>query len=272
MKSALLLIPALCLSTISTEAVLLFGDNFNAPDTGNLDLSDQTGRRSGLNTAIQVRSSRIQHGITGNQLNFLNGNTGRVRFHNDLDDNTATAETWYDWAGSSTGAQILADGGLRVEFDWIAGNTTSANWVAFNIGHSGDVGEPAFRVNDPSNDIGILFRFNGATEIFDNGINLGPGGSVTPNIGLRHIMIDYAFNSFADGTPVAVNAWENGTNVYSGNFSWSGNAGQLYMELETLESTLIDNLMISTIPEPSGIALGVLGGFGLTMRRRRKLA
>jgi hypothetical protein len=271
MKPALLLIPALCLSTISAEAVLLFGDNFNAPDTNNLDLSDQTGRRSGLTTAIQVRSSMIQHGIVGNQLNFLNGGTGRVRFHDDPDNNTATAGTWHDW-GSSTGAQILAGGGLRVEFDWIAGNTTSDNWVAFDMGHSGDVGEPAFRVNDPSNDIGILFRFNGATEIFDNGVNLGAGGSVTPVLGLRHIIIDYAFNSFADGTPVAMNAFENGTQVYTGNFSWSGNAGQLYMELETLENTLIDNLMISTIPEPSGIALGMLGGFGLTMCRRRKLA
>lgn len=270
MRTALLLVSALCLSPLSTEAALLFGDNFNVPDTGNLDLSSQAGRRSGLDPAIQVRSSMIQHGISGNQLNFLwaGGPTGRVRFHNDPDNDVNTAGTWHDWAASN-GTQILADGGLRVEFDWIAGNTTSANWVAFNIGHNGDVGEPGFRVNDPSNDFGILFRFNGATEIWDNGGIPGLSGSAAPVVGLRHIMIDYTFNSFADGTSVAVSAWESGTNVHNGSFTWDGNAGQLYMELETLENTLIDNLSFSTIPEPSGAALGLLCGLGMTLRRRR---
>jgi hypothetical protein len=268
MKSALLILPLVCLAPLSAKAVLLFADNFNAPDTTNLDLSSQAGRRSGTNTAIQVRSSMIQHGIASNQLNFLNGNTGRIRFHNDLDNNTATAETWHDWAAGE-GAAILAAGGLRIEFDWIAGNTTSGNWVAFNVGHNGDVGEPAFRVNEGSNDLGILFRFNGDTEIFDNGINLGAGGSATPILGLRHMMIDYRFNSFADGTPVTINAYESGTNVYNGAFTFSGNGGQFYMELETLENTLIDNLAISTVPEPSGAVLGMLCGLGVILRRRR---
>jgi hypothetical protein len=270
MRSALLFLPVLCLAPLSAGAAVLFSDNFNAPDTNNLDGSSQAGRRSGTNPAIQVRSSWIQHGIASNQLNFLfaGGNTGRVRFHNDLDNNTATAETWHDWAAGE-GSAITAAGGLRVEFDWIAGNTSSANWVSFNMGHNGEGVEPGFRVNDPSNDIGILFRFNGATEIFDNGVNLGAGGSATPVLGLRHILIDYQFNSFAEGSPVTVSAWESGTNVYNGTFAWSGNAGQLFMELETLENTLIDNLSISTIPEPSGAVFGMLCGLGVILRRRR---
>ena len=266
MKLPLFLLSSLCVS--ASQAALIFSDNFNAPDTDNLDLSDQTGRRSGLDTAIQVRSSRIQHGILNNTLNFLNTGTGRVRFHNDLDNNNTTAEGWHDWAASN-GAAILAAGGLRIEFDWFAGNDISMNWVAFNVGHSGESSpEPAFRVNDGSNDIGILFRFNGATEIFDNGVNLGAGGSVVPNVGLRHVTIDYTFNSFADGTPVTMTADVDGTDVYSGNFDLSGNAGAFYMELETLENTNIDNFSVSTIPEPTTTLLGLVG-LGMCLRRRR---
>ncbi|HWB02630.1 MAG TPA: hypothetical protein VG796_06360 [Verrucomicrobiales bacterium] len=272
MKSALLFLPVFCLAPLSAKAVLLFGDNFNAPDTGNLDLSSQAGRRSGTNTAIQVRSSWIQHGISGNQLNFLfaGGNTGRVRFHNDLDNNTGTAENWHDWAAGE-GASILAAGGLRIEFDWIAGNNTSDNWVAFDVGHSSEsAGEPGFRVNHGETDLGILFRYDGRTEIFDNGVNLGPGGTLaSPIVGLRHIMIDYRFNSFADGSPVTISAWESGSNLYNGAFTWSGNAGQFYMELETIQNTLIDNFTVSTVPEPSGALFTLLSGLALTLRRRR---
>ncbi len=35
-------------------------------------------------------------------------------------------------------------------------------------------------------------------------------------------------------------AWVNGTGVYAGNFTWSGNAGRLFMELETNEGTHLE--------------------------------
>ncbi|MGI9240364.1 MAG: hypothetical protein ACR2RV_06155 [Verrucomicrobiales bacterium] len=271
MKQLLTITSLLGLSAFPASAVLLFADNFNAPDTANLDLSDQTGRRSGLNTQIQVRSSRIQHGIAANQLNFLDNRTGRIRFHNDLDGDVNTSETWHDWSTGPAGAQILADGGLRVEFDWIAGNDTSTNWVSINAGHSNEAaGEPGFRVNEASNDIGFLLRFNGQSELFDNGVNLGAQGSHTPTIGLRHVTVDYLFNSFADGTSVTMNANVDGTTIYSGSpFTWDGNGGEFYMELGTLESTSIDNVSISSIPEPSIGCLLAFSSLAL-LRRRRK--
>ena len=254
----------------ATASTLIFADNFNAPDTGNLDLSDQTGRRSGLNTALQVRSSRVQHGIAENQLNFLSVGTGRVRFHNDADNNNTTGEGWHDWASSAIAGQILAGGGLRVEFDWIAGNNVSDNWVAFNMGHAGEsAGEPAFRVNEGSNDIGILFRFNGATQVFDNGVVRDGAGNFPATVGLRHVMIDYGFTSFADGSPVSMQAWVDGVSVFNNSFDWAGNNGSLFMELETLENTRIDNLAISVVPEPSTAALAGLCAASLIFRRRR---
>lgn len=258
---------------MSAAAGVIWSDNFNAPDTGNLDLSEQAGRRAGSNPAIQARSSRVQHGISGNALNFLNAGTGRIRFHEDTDLSNATAGAWFDWASGSTGADILAAGGLSVKFDWITDNTTATEWVAFNIGHGAESGgEPGFRVNDGTNDAGILFRFNGQTEIFDNGTNLGAGGSIVPVAGVRNVKVDYNFTSFADGSPFTMTAYVNGTSVYNNSFTWSGNSGQIYMELETLSSTTIDNLSVSTIPEPSGLLL--LGAASLmpVLRRRRNPA
>ena len=239
---------AYCL-TSADAGELLFADNFDAPDTNNLDLSDQAGRRSGSNTQIQVRSSRIQHGIASNQLNFLNSRTGRIRFHDDLDGDNNTAETWHDWASGADGVKILDEGGFRVEFDWIAGNDTSNNWISMNVGISGPgVPEPGFRVNHAETDIGILFRFNGQTELFDNGANQGAQGSFNPTVGARRVTIDYLFDSFADGSPVTMTASVDGTEVFNGGgFTWDNNGSAFYMELENLESTLIDNLSISGV-------------------------
>ncbi|MGB0144453.1 MAG: hypothetical protein ACPGAP_06735, partial [Akkermansiaceae bacterium] len=128
---------ALCSACLLSAQTLLLEDSFDAPDNANLDLSDQTGRRSGTVPTIQVRSSRIQHGIIGNQLNFRNNRTGRIRFHDDSDNDNTTAGVWHDWAGPTTGPVITSGGGLRIEFDWIAGNDTSPNWVSVNMGISG---------------------------------------------------------------------------------------------------------------------------------------
>jgi len=94
-------------------------------------------------------------------------------------------------------------------------------------------------------------------------------GNFPANVGLRQVQIDYGFTSFADGSPVTMQAWVDGQSVFSNTFAWAGNEGALYMELETLEATRIDNLAISIIPEPATAALAGLGVLGLLARRRR---
>jgi hypothetical protein len=238
-------------SILAGAQTLLLRDTFDAPDTGNLDQSDQSGRRSGAASNVQIRSSRIQHGIVGNQLNFLNNRTGRIRFHDDSDNDPTTAGAWYNWASASTGPTLLESGGLRVEFDWIAGNADSNNWVSINMGISGPgVAEPGFRVNQAETDVGLLFRFSGGTQVFDNGTGLGPQGSFTPTVGLRHVVVDFAFDTFDDGGTVGVTASVDGTEVYTGNaFTWDNNLGELYFEIGTLESTLLDNVQISGLSQ-----------------------
>ena len=235
-------------SCLAGAQTLLLQDTFDAPDTMNLDHSAQAGRRSGTSSDIQIRSPRIQHGIVGNQLNFRNNRTGRIRFHQDPDNDTTTAGSWHNWASPSTGPLILSDGGIRVEFDWIAGNSDSANWVSLNMGISGPgMGEPAFRVTHPETDIGLLFRLNGGTQVFDNGTPLGAQGSFPPTIGTRHVVVDFSFDTFDDGDTFAVIATVDGTEVYNETgLTWDNNLGELYFEIGTLENTLLDNVTVST--------------------------
>ncbi|WP_035612217.1 hypothetical protein [Haloferula sp. BvORR071] len=225
---------------------LLFADNFNVANSTNFDGTSSAGRLTGsLASSVVLRSARVQQQIQDNQLRLIlpaSGGGGRVRFQN--------PSLWFDWAAGATGTSILADGGLRVEFDFVATDITSANWVSFNMGHSNQAaGEPATRVNHAATDYGILFRNNGATERFDNSANKGAGGSTTPVLTARHIVIDYVFSSFADAATVRARSKVDGVQVADDTFNWDGNAGVLYMELETNQvGTLIDNYSVSTIP------------------------
>ena len=223
----------------------LLSDNFNTPDTGSLDGSDQTGRRGGLlGNAVQLRSSMIQHGITGNQLNMLVSGEARVRFHD-----SANLGNWWNWAAGDGAAAILSEGGMRVEFDWTPADNTSDNWISYNIGFPASGAEPGFRVNDAGTDFGILLRNNGGTQYFDNGA--AQTGAVFPveTVGTRHVTLDYAFGSFNDGAPVSVTVAVDGVPVLTDFvFQWNGNSGTLAMEIGNLATgTLIDNLSVSTL-------------------------
>ena len=240
---------------------LLFKDTFNVADLPNLDNSALTeGRREGtLASSVSVRSALTQHHILSEQLRFAGG--GRVRFQ-------TSPSAWFNWAAAPTGTSIATDKGIRVEFDWIPINNTTTNWVSFDLGFpSGTtLAEPATRVNHSETDYGILFRDNGATERFDNGFNKGAGGTFDPVLTNRHVVIDYAFENFANGTAVKVMASVNGTfvttSVVGGNtvpyetFFWDNNNGELYMELGTNEAGhLIDNYSVSTIPAIYSLSL-----------------
>ena len=205
-----------------------------------------------------------------NQLNILRTATGpgRIRFHD------ASTLDWWNFASGVGGTQILNDGGLRIDFDWFPADNTANDWISYNVGFLGQsAGEPAFRVNDPQTDFGILFRNNGETQYFDNGAAT-TGGSFNVSGALQHhVSLNYSFNSLADGSNVLVSASVDGVSVLDSlPFQWDNNGGALYMELGNLATgTRIDNLAISSVPEPT--TLGILStaglGLGLFARRRR---
>ncbi len=229
-------------------ATELFTDSFDAPDNASLDNSGLTGRRTGLlGPGVVLRSSLVQHAISGNRLRMYKGNTeGRIRFHD-----AASPSKWYDFATGPGRDVILSGGGLSIEFDWMPVNNTSDSWVevSVGIGTPAQLGsEPDYRVTHASTDFGMLFRHNGGTQYFDNGVAV-TGGSFPATLALRHVKLNYAFSSFADGAPVEVTAVVDGVPVLNEKqFTWNGNNGSLYIELGSYtNNTLIDNLSLKAL-------------------------
>jgi MYXO-CTERM domain-containing protein len=252
---------------ISTaQADLLFSDNFNAPDNANFDAAPLAGRLNGLvSDETFLRSARVLQQISGNQLSMVSASSGRVRFQN-----APSGAGWYDWAAGAGAAKIIAGGGLLIEFDLTGTDDVQTDWVSFNIGHSGETaGEPTVRVNDAQTDYAILFRNNGGTQRFDNGVatttgNFDPAGT-------QHVAISFEFDSFDDGTLVNAIARVDGQIVDSYTFDWNNNNGELYFELGTIETgSLIDNFSVSTLPEPASVAVWSLLGLALVGYRRRR--
>jgi sugar lactone lactonase YvrE len=228
------------------SAQLLFSDNFNAADTNTFDAAPTAGRLGGtLADTVFLRSAKAQQSIQGNQLRTAAASgavSGRVRFQN--------TDGWFNWAADETGAAILGAGRLRVEFDWTTTATDTANWVAFSIGHSGAAaGEPNTRVNHGQTDYGVRFRGNGGAQRFDNG-SMTTIGSFTPSPETRHITLDFALGSFADGASVTGFALIDGILLDTHAFTWDGNGGSIHMELESLETGMrIDNYSVSAVSD-----------------------
>jgi hypothetical protein len=251
----------LALVHLGRAQTVIYSDNFNIPDTLNFNTSSQTGRHTGLlATNVVGQSGGIQLTITNNQLNLLavsSGTTdGRMRFHNAT--NTAL---WWNWAtntansaGNTAGAQILADGGMKISFDWTAADNTSANWISYSVGITPN-SDTSIRVANSGTDSGILLRNNGGAQVF----KLGSGGATATfdvTSLTRHVDLNYAFTSWNDGTLVTLNAFVNGTLVISQTFNWNANSGVQNMELASIANgTKIDNFTVTSLAPPPSIAI-----------------
>ena len=260
---------ALACTAALAPASVLFTDNFDIADTGSLDGSDQTGRHTGLiANDIVLRSGGIQHTISGGQLNVLAPGLGRVRFQSAA---ALPGNALYDFGSGAGAAQMLADGGFRVEFDWTPVNNTSTDWICVNLGYN--YFDTGVGVNQPSTDFGMLFRNNGGTQIFDNSVVVGTPSYAAPTVATHHALIDFAFSSFADGSLITATPSVDG--IAAGApviFDWNGNAGVISLELGANDGTKrLDNLSISTVsvPEPTSLALLGLVGFAAASRPRR---
>lgn len=252
------------------SGLVLFSDNFDTADSASFDAATMGSRLSGTVAAeTYLRSWGTQQQINANQLLMPTRNSGGVRFENALNDPTTGAADRFNWAGGAAGSAIIAGGGFRVAFDWTPPENTLGDWVSFQVGtNNADTGN----LTNAGTDYGILFRNNGNTERFDNGVNLGAGGAFTALAGgvVRQVEITYNFNSFADGSAVTAISRVNGVEVANDSFVWDGNSGELRFELGSISAnSRIDNLTISVIPEPTTAAIALSSLLGLGLRRRR---
>jgi PKD repeat protein len=231
---------------LATHAqTVIWSDNFNIPDTSSLDGSTQTGRHTGLLANNVVgRSGGIQLTITSDELNLFktgSGNDGRMRFA----DSANTGGRW-DWASGIGGSTITNGGGMRIDFDWTAADNTSGDWVSYSVGITPN-SDVNLRILDSGTASGILFKNNGSAQVFHNGT-----GGASANFGVssltRHVTLLYAFTSFADGSPVTLTAYVNGTNVMSQSFTWNANSGVQNMEISSYANgTRIGNFTVSSV-------------------------
>lgn len=257
----------------ASAGTVIYTDNFNIPDTGSLDGSDPTGRHTGIiANDVVLRSGGVQHTISGGQLNMLptagSPNVGRVRFQSST---ALPTNTMYDFGSGLGAAQILADGGFRFEFDWTPPNNTTNNWISFALG--ANVFDQTVAVNSASTDFGIIFRNNGVIDTFDNGSGTSNGSTFDiTTVTQRHATLDFAFSSFADGSSVTASIMVDNVSVGAPLvFDWNGNAGVINMEMASITTAKpVDNISITTIPEPSGVMLLGIAGLLATGHRRRK--
>jgi hypothetical protein len=274
--SACALAVGLSLVAGTAQAQLLWRDNFNTSNNTMLQNASLAGRLSGsLAGDAVLQSSRVHQQISSNQLLMVTATmgAGRVRFQPDLVTNTS-----FNWAASSASAAILGAPIFRVESDWTTPSTTTANWISFNIGHPDDIfTTPAIRFNDAQTDYSLLLRGNGGVVRADNSVQTNLA-SFAPSLSQRHVVFDFAFDSYADGSLVHVLASIDGVQIDNYSFTWNNNSGNLHMELETfMTGMLIDNLQISAIPEPSSLLVwsslccSILA-LGCLIQRRRPAA
>jgi autotransporter-associated beta strand protein len=229
---------------------VIYSDNFNIPDTSSLDGSSQTGRHTGLLANNVVgRSGGVQLSITGDELNIFktgSGNDGRMRF---CDVAHTDGNNRWDWASGTGGSTITSAGGMQIDFDWTAANNTSGDWVGYCVGIKPN-SDTNLRVIDSGTASGIIFRNSGSATVFHNGTS---GASANFNVSslTRHVTLLYAFTSFADGSPVTLTAFVNGTQVMTQSFTWNANSGVQNMEIASYANgTQIDNFTVSSVAPP----------------------
>jgi len=158
---------------------------------------------------------------------------------------------------------------LEISFDRVLSNGASANdndWVSLNI--LGNTGQDNFVT---AADFGILFRANGGTELFDHGANTA--GISGTNTGFdvfapyRVVLSDSAGTGSAFGSGGSLVSYYEGSTLLD-----SVSVGQLtggYIGLGANSIGGIDNLQISSIPEPGSLSLMALAAGLLVLCRRR---
>lgn len=248
----------------SASAAVLLTDNFSgidpAPNTSNVNY-DLAGRQTGTQ---ETQSWTTQNNVqVGNPSVF--GGTGDYLM-------IANFNSYAHLAGLTLNSTLVAaNEKLVISFDVNVAGVTPGSWISFMISPSHPNG-PAFPVVG-SGDFGFLLQENGGMQAFNNGAGAaisGPAFSTFTGLG----NLTFTFSG-ADGTGSAFAGNGTQVSIYDGTSTWTTvlNTG---LTNETIsfgtwgdgDRAMIDNLSITTIPEPGSTLLGGLGLLALLRRRR----
>jgi hypothetical protein len=181
----------------------------------------------------------------------------------------------------ATDAAITSSGGFTISYnDFVPASASgSGNWLGIIVGETSAFvnSDNGIQINNSATPFGLLVKGNGEYQSFSDGTQgNGSQPALTLNNGsiANQVVLTFLTTSFASGSSATVSATVNGTAINLGadaNFTW-GAGGQNYIQFEDYGSDGygMNNLVISTVPEPSTMALAALGGASLLIIRRRK--
>lgn len=287
------------------KGAIIFADSFDRPDSHDIDavttgMTNNTGTvfgSSAVYTSPWVDPNTVGPGF-GAPDGTANNGGGQQILSNELQKyNPGTANLFVNH--NFVNAAILAAGGFSVSLD-VNGvsQATSGQGAAIGIGMSlaeAQSGHDAFDgTTSPATTVSKYTNafqdttFTTGTVLSDFYIALrgdktlawGLGGT-TPSVAAPTkvtvagktgtFMAKFSFSDFNAGSPVNYAVFYHGVQQGSGTFNWSG-TNENYIGVDARDSTLVrmDNLNISTVPEPTTVSLfaAALGCLGLYRRRR----
>jgi hypothetical protein len=247
----------------SSAATLLYSEDFNNEATPNYNSGTTPETNFGASIGVLQSSGTGQGGNAGNtawqfSTGGLTGGQRGLRFG---------SSPGFNWATGPIGALIVADGGFSVSYDFdLAGLGTDDDWMSVRVGN----GAENIDVNNANVDYGVLTRGDGRMQTFEGG---GPTLDVT-NLGtasaraIHRFTLQYAFTSFAVGSTVNFTGLVDGVPIGTDTFTWNGTDDVKIFLGGRVNGSLIDNVQVSTIPEPSAALLSGLAILALARRRR----
>ncbi len=261
----------------TASAVTLFTDNFDVtmgsfttpPDSNGIGPNSEVANpgRQGGTLATPTLGYTFQGNAQVGNTTTLAANSGAG---SDVGDDMllafgASATIDYNFATIGTPISISFDALPNAQPDL-------TNWFSFMVSE----GTGTKFVNNSNVDFGILFRANGETQFFLDG-GSGSDGASGPTVGQNTwasyeiILSDSAGTGSAFGSGSSrLDYYQNGSLLGTVAVSDPFTADQGYLSFGGGALAGIDNISITSVPEPSSLLSGLVGLTGLALLRRRK--
>lgn len=254
LAAILLMLPA----GIAEAVTLLYSENFNGEASPNYNGGTTPETNVGGIGVLQSSGVAQTSNATNTAWQFsTNTNTGGqngLRFG---------ASPGYNWSTGANAALILADGGFSVSYNYNQNGLGAADdWMSVRVGN----GPENTAINAANVDFGVLTRGDGRMQTFESSAanDLGIATPVAPH----NFTLVYAFNSWDQGSTVNFTGFVDGVQIGTDTFDWNGTNNVSIFFGGRVVGSLIDNIQISTIPEPSAVMLSGFCALGLLRRRR----
>ncbi|BCX47913.1 hypothetical protein HAHE_18210 [Haloferula helveola] len=254
----------------SDAATLFYADDFSGSDGSFNGASAPEVNTLGGSYALESFGEQQQ--LSGNSALLVRdpgGIAAGLRF--------GAAGDRYNWGTGSTAATILADGTLRISFDYATSNATDNNsWIAFGFGtaNSDPASSDSRTYNRDEAEYGLRIEGDRVISFVNGGTDLSNVSySSIGNNTFVPVTIDFGFTSFASGSTVTSVVSINGTEYLNESFTLDS-TDDFRWEIGSSPfaggDSFMDNLSIGTVPEPGTFAVLLVGAGATVLRRRRQ--